>query len=123
MTTGQLLFYGGVALLGLTVILAIIFIIKKPKYAPESTAYAEADPGRTHSLRNGYPTDRMTVRREPSQPGAADPIRQSEETALLTDTLSETLTEKLTEPLSGTERLQETDVLEPQQTTKLTEEP
>ena len=34
MTTGQLLFYGGAALLAMTVLLAIIFIIKKPKYTP-----------------------------------------------------------------------------------------
>ena len=66
MTTGQLLFYGGAVLLGLTVLLAIIFIIKKPKYTPESAAYAEADPGRTNSLCNGYPTDRITVSRGPA---------------------------------------------------------
>ena len=138
MTTGQLLFYGGAALLGLTILLVIIFIIKKPKYTPESAAYDGANPGKTHSLRNGYPTDRMTVRREPAQPAATDIIKQSQETELLTETLTEPLsgmerlqqtevmdsqqTEALTEPLSGTEQLQGTEVLEPQQTATLTEE-
>ena len=110
MTIGHLLFYGGAALLGLTVLLAIIFIIKKPKYTPESAAYAGADPGRTQSLRNGYPTDRMTVRREPVQQAATERIEQSQETELLTDL----------QP--GTERLQETEVLDPQQTETHTKE-
>ena len=104
MTTGQLLFYGGAALLAVTVLLAIIFIIKKPKYTPESAAYTGADPGRTQSLRNGYPTDRMTVRREPIQQAATERIEQSQGTELLTDL----------QP--GTEKLQETEVLNPQQT-------
>lgn len=108
MTTGQLLFYGGVALLGLTVLLAIIFIVKKPKYTPESAAYTEADPGRTQSLLNGYPTDRMTIRRGPAQSAAAEAIEQSQETELLTETLIDAQ--------SGTELLPETELLEPQQT-------
>ena len=105
MTTGQLLFYGGAALLGLTVLLAIIFIIKKPKYTPESAAYAGADSGRTQSLRNGYPTDRMTIRRESIQTVATEKIEQSQETELLSETL--------TEMLPDTERSQETEVIEP----------
>ena len=36
MTFGQILFYSGIGLLGLTIILTIVFIIKKPKYTPES---------------------------------------------------------------------------------------
>lgn len=98
------MFYGGAALLAVAVLLAIIFIIKKPKYTPESAAYAGADPGRTQSLRNGYPTDRMTIRRESVQTVAPEKIEQSQETELLTDL----------QP--GTERLQETEVLDPQQT-------
>ena len=42
MTTGQLLFYAGAALLGLTVILLIIFLIKRPKYQPEGAASGPA---------------------------------------------------------------------------------
>ena len=108
MTTGQLLFYGGAALLGLTVLLAIIFIIKKPKYTPETAAYAGTDPGRTQKLINGYPTDRMTIRREPVQTATTEKIEQSSETELLSETL--------TELLPDTERSQETEMIEPQQT-------
>ena len=35
MTTGQLVFYGGLALLGLTLLTAVIFLIKKPEYKPD----------------------------------------------------------------------------------------
>lgn len=77
MTTGQLLFYGGVALLGLTVILAIIFFI--------------ADPGRTQRLRNGYPTDRVTVRRD--SPRHAPPDEDLEDTELLSGVSTELMTE------------------------------
>lgn len=67
MTTGQLVFYGGFALLGLTVIVAIIFLIKKPMYRPESSIYEETAAGRTQPLRNGYPTERETIRRGSSK--------------------------------------------------------
>ena len=64
MTTGQILFYSGAALLGLTLILLIIFLIKKPKYEPETAAYDGAvGPNGTQNFRNGYPT----VRREQAQ--------------------------------------------------------
>lgn len=65
MTTGQIIFFCGVALLVLTIILAIVFIAKKPKYIPGNAIYSETDKG-TQKLRNGYPTDRLTVRREPA---------------------------------------------------------
>lgn len=45
MTQGQLLFYSGVALLVLTVLLAVLFVIKRPKYNPGSTD-AQPDGGR-----------------------------------------------------------------------------
>lgn len=79
MTTGQILFYGGTALLALTVVLAIIFIIVKPKYKPEGGTYDGAGPDITQKLLNGYPTDRMTIRRESPRHSAPD----SEETELL----------------------------------------
>ena len=72
MTPGELLFYGGAALLGLTVILAIVFLIAKPKYKPELGTYDGGDPGRTQRLLNGYPTDRITIRREPVSPQGAE---------------------------------------------------
>ena len=109
MTTGQLLFYGGAALLGLTVLLAIIFIIKKPKYTPETAAYSGADPGRTSSFLNGYPTDPMTVRGGTVQPAAAGTVRQPQETELFTGPFAETRID----PQPGTEWSQETDVMGP----------
>ena len=42
MTTGQLLFWSGAALLALTGLLAIIFAIKKPKYTPEEAVALNA---------------------------------------------------------------------------------
>lgn len=89
MTTGQLLFYGGAALLALTVVLAIIFIIVKSKYKPESGIYDIGSPDITQKLLNGYPTDRMTIRREPSRP--SDPAL--EETELLFDDRTELMSD------------------------------
>lgn len=44
MTRGQMLFYGGALLLVLTVILAIIFAVKRPKYVPDLQAQGEPEP-------------------------------------------------------------------------------
>jgi len=44
MSMGQIVFYCGAGLLALTVILAIIFIIVKPKYKPENAVAAAAIP-------------------------------------------------------------------------------
>lgn len=102
MTTGQLMFYGGIALLVLTILLAIIFIIIKPKYVPESSAYDGSDASRTQQLRSGYPTDRLTIRRESVIPGSAlldstpaAPVQQATE-LLPTEECSEQGTEPLT---------------------------
>ena len=56
MTTGTLLFYGGFALLALTIILAVIFAVRPPKYKPESAAVTAPGRLQTQPLRNGYPT-------------------------------------------------------------------
>jgi len=64
MTTGQLVFCSGAGLLVLTMITAIIFIVKKPKYKPEQAVYGDAARNVTQQLRNGYPTERVTIRRE-----------------------------------------------------------
>lgn len=56
MTTGQLIFFSGVGLLALTLILAIVFCIKKPQYIPENSACGGADVRggqRTAVLKNG----------------------------------------------------------------------
>ena len=44
--------------------LATIFLIMKPKYSLESRIYDGEGPGTPQKLLNGYPTDRMTIRRE-----------------------------------------------------------
>jgi len=69
MTTGQLVFFSGVVLLGLTIITAIIFIVKKPQYIPKNAAYDVADEKATQKLRNGYPTNRLTVQQKVSVSG------------------------------------------------------
>lgn len=88
MTTGQILFYGGVALLALTVVLAIIFIIVRPKYKPEVEAHQGGDAGRTQPLLNGYPTDRMTVRRESAKTAEAAKPNSGQETEMMSDDLT-----------------------------------
>jgi len=83
MTTGQLIFYSGLALLGLTVLTAVIFIVKRPKYRPENAVYESAEAGQTQRLRNGYPTERQTIRRD-KPAGASEPtelIKTGQETA------------------------------------------
>lgn len=80
MTAGQVLFYSGIGLLALTIILTVVFIIKKPKYIPESTAYSGLSSGRTQRLLNGYPTDPVTIRRNT----APKVDRQSQETEVMT---------------------------------------
>ena len=133
MTTGHLLFYSGIALFAFTVILAVIFALKKPKYDPTSTASTGGDGG-TQKLRSGYPTDRLTIRREPVIPGtvlldqspaasirpATERLAQETEVLPATEPLTQQ-TELLpdTEPLPATEPLpQQTEPL-PQQTEPL----
>ena len=74
MTTGTLLFYGGLALLALTVILAVIFALRPPKYTPENAAIIAPGDTQTQPLKNGYPTNRLTVRREPNPPAGPAPF-------------------------------------------------
>lgn len=65
MTTGQLLFWSGAALLALTGLLAIIFAIKKPKYTPEEAVTAiGAAP--TKRLRRGQTVPASPVTQSPA---------------------------------------------------------
>lgn len=103
MTTGKLIFYSGIGLLVLTIVLGIIFWIKKPQYIPENAAYDGAGDKRTQKLRSGYPTDRLTIRREPEHqvtPGTT-PIPED----------TERLTAEQTAPIAGTDVLKETGIL------------
>ena len=70
MTTGHLIFYSGIALFLFTAALSTIFILKKPKYDPDSAVCADAD-SNTRKLYTSYPTDRLTVRQEPVLPDTA----------------------------------------------------
>ena len=82
MTTGQMMFYGGVALLAVTIILAVIFMVKKPVYHPENAAAMPND-NRTRPLRNGYPTDPLTVRRDAPAKAAEETVPLAEGTTPL----------------------------------------
>lgn len=62
MTTGEIVFMAGAALLVLTVILAIVFLMRKPQYRPELESYAGPNSG-TQPLRSGYATDTLALRR------------------------------------------------------------
>lgn len=64
MTTGELVFYSGVGLLIFTLLLAVVFLIKRPKYVPEQLGHLPDGTGSTQKLRSGYPTDPLTHRRE-----------------------------------------------------------
>ena len=122
MTTGQIVFFSGVALLVLTIILAIIFFIRKPQYIPGNAIYGEADKS-TQKLRNGYPTDRLTIRRESARSinpdtavlsgGKAKLAAEQTEKLMGTAVLSGPETEKLPEgtaPLpGGTAKIQQTE--------------
>lgn len=98
MTTGQLVFYSGVGLLALTILLAVVFAVKKPRYDPEAAGLGPGS-GNTRKLRSGYPTDPLTIRREggaasaagtehlpedPAQPGTVRLVEEAEDgTAVL----------------------------------------
>lgn len=103
MTTGQLLFYSGVALLVLTILLAAVFSVKKPRYDPETADGGAGETGSTRKLRSGYPTDPLTIRREgraqaqpipgtdrlPEAPAQSSTVRLTEEVASGTAVLPE----------------------------------
>lgn len=118
MTTGQIIFFSGVALLVLTIILAIIFIIRKPKYIPGNAIYGEADRN-TQKLHNGYPTDRLTIRRESTHSINPDTAVLSKGTARLTAEQTEKLMGTAVLPEAETEKLPEGTTSLPCGTAKL----
>lgn len=94
MSTGQFIFYSGFALLGLTIIVAVVFLLKKPEYIPENAVCESAEAGRTQRLQNSYPPEREMIHRESSAelmetellPQETALIFQSEETEILPPT-------------------------------------
>lgn len=65
MTLGQILFYGGIGALLLTVAVGVVFWIKKPKYVP-GNAVASMEGYETQQFRSGYPTKPMQNRKNQS---------------------------------------------------------
>ena len=82
-TTGQVIFYSGVGLLIFTIVLGVAFWLKKPQYIPGNAAYDQGADKNTRKLRSGYPTDHLTVRREPEQPIMSGTAILQESTAQL----------------------------------------
>lgn len=111
MSAGQLVFYSGGGLLVFTIILGIIFWVKKPQYVPESVAYDQEVGKNTRKLRSGYPTDYLTVRREPEQPIILETEVLQKSTAQLDIEQGDTLPD--------TAVLPNTELLQAQQTEKL----
>ncbi len=66
MSLGQWLFFGGLALFAVTLLMGIFFLIFRPKYRPENAAVLAPGERQTARLRNGYPTDSMTARQAQS---------------------------------------------------------
>lgn len=83
-TQGELLYYGGFALLGFTVLLALIFLIRRPKYRPEQAASAQS-------------TAPLTHRTTTAPAGATEII--SGATELITEPMNGGETELLTQPI------------------------
>lgn len=89
MSTGQIVFYAGIGLLVVTIILAVIFMVKKPVYHPENAAVAGGE-NRTMPLRSGYPTDPLTRRRDtPAAPAGTIPLQETEKLAQETEKLAQ----------------------------------
>ena len=63
MTTGELVFFSGVGLLLFTLVLTVIFAIKRPRYMPEELSHEQNPPGNTQKLRSGFPTEAVTRER------------------------------------------------------------
>lgn len=117
MTIGQLVFYAGIGLLLATIMLAVIFVVKKPEYHPENAASPTGN-GTTVPLHNGYPTDTLTIRRD--RPEQAHPVAPDETVSLQSQEPETILLGTETVPLSDSTmplEQQDTAPLEPEDTT------
>ena len=121
MSTGQLVFYGGAALLAVTILLAVVFLIRKPVYTPEKAVYDGAAQNRTQPFRSGYPTDPLTVRRDTPEKKAEETLPLAEETVPLTQETPPLRDETVPLAAEAVLPVQET-VLPVQETVPLTEE-
>ena len=112
MTTGQLIFYCGVGLLILTVLAAIAFAVKKPKYMPEYSVYGSAETVHTQPFRNGYPTEKETIRRDQPQDRFDGSLRLTESEELERKTAAIFQTDAAGKTGAGCQ-LEETEILPP----------
>lgn len=111
MSTGQLVFYSGVGLLVFTIVLGIAFWLKKPQYIPGNAAYDQGADKNTQKLRSGYPTDHLTVRREPKQPIMSGTAVLQESTAQLETDQEDTLPDTAVLPNTEFPQAQQTEKL------------
>lgn len=111
MSTGQLVFYSGVGLLVFTIVLGIAFWLKKPQYIPGNAAYDQGADKNTQKLRSGYPTDHLTVRREPEQPIMPGTAVFQESTAQLETEQEDTLPDTAVLPNAEFPQAQQTEKL------------
>lgn len=105
MTQGQIIFLSGFVLLIITVALAIIFSIKKPRYWPDQ--FDMTDNETTPRFRNGYPTDRLTKRYPPASETPAQSSVPEEETEHIQDSGELSELDEETEPISSSTGLEE----------------
>lgn len=76
------MFFGGVALLAVTVVLAIVFMIWKPVYRPESAAVQVPGDQYAQQMTGSYPVPPVTARQEgPARqvPIQTDQVREETE--------------------------------------------
>ena len=110
-TTGQVIFYIGVGLLIFTIVLGGDFWLKKPQYIPGNAAYDQGADKNTRKLRSGYPTDHLTVRREPEQPIMSGTAILQESTAQLEIEQGDTLPDTAVLPKAEFPQAQQTEKL------------
>lgn len=84
MTMGQLMFVGGAVLLVFAIVLAIIFARKRPQYEPEGVM-REIKQGGTQRLRNGYPTEEVTMEETEALTGTGTEVLPEETECLSTE--------------------------------------
>lgn len=112
MTTGQIMFYGGIGLVALAFLLLIVFMIRKPKYVPENAVYDTSVNKTVRDQHVGQYTSAVTVQSVENVSNADRPV--SQETAVLLESSEETvpLMEVLEETPETVPLAQETEVLE-----------
>ncbi len=98
--TGQYVFYAGIGLLALTLLLAVYFLIHKFQYRPEQVSTQSSAPGSPHE-QGPHPSvsQQLSAEKDRSRGAAEQPAEKREETAteLLVEQESMGATELLVE--------------------------